>query len=196
LRIVVIVLGVAAALAVVRRGFTFGDAPSLENGDFGVVADFRLTERSGREVRLADLAGKVWVADFIFTRCEGPCPLLSRAMAGLQASFTAFPDARLVSVSVDPVHDTPQVLTDYADRFGADKDRWLFLTGVPSAVKALVRGSLKSALQENGPSRPGEEVTHSVNFVLVDKAGHIRGYFDGNDPAALERLKVRARELL
>jgi cytochrome oxidase Cu insertion factor (SCO1/SenC/PrrC family) len=169
---------------------------ALEDGDFGAVPEFRLTERSGRTVSAADLKGKVWVADFIFTRCMGPCPRLSRAMAGLQSSLAAAPDARLVSITVDPSHDTPAALAAYAERFEADKERWLFLTGDPAAVRDLVLGGFKAAMQDNPSAGPGEAVTHSLGMALVDKDGRIRGYFDGSDPAALERLAKRAKALL
>ncbi len=192
LRIATVILGAGAASLFFWRGFSGAPAPSLEEIDLGAVSDFHLVERSGRPVGLSDLKGKVWVADFVFTRCMGPCPLLSRTMKDLQESL---PGVSLVSFTVDPVHDTPAVLADYAEKFGADKDRWFFLTGDVAAIHALVLGSFKSALQENGPSRPGEEVTHSLHFVLVDKAGRIRGYFNATEPEALERLRERARAL-
>src|SRR5437867_913183 len=95
-------------------------APSPAADDLGEVADFALTERSGETVHRADLLGKVWVAAFGFTRCTGPCPQVSGTMARLQAELAGQPDVRLVSFSVDPDHDTPEVLREYAQRFGAD----------------------------------------------------------------------------
>src|SRR5438105_12473470 len=97
--------------------------------DLGPVEDFALTERSERPVTRADLLGKVWVAAFGFTRCTGPCPQVSGTMARLQAELAGQPDLRLVSFSVDPDHVTPGVLREYAQRFGADPQRWLYLTG-------------------------------------------------------------------
>lgn len=108
------------------------DGPQL-----GDVPDFVLTERSGRQVRKADLLGKVWVVNFMFTRCADECPLETSRMAYLQSKFAQQKDVRWVSISVDPEHDTPAVLTHYARQFGADVDRWWFLTGTKMAVYRL-----------------------------------------------------------
>lgn len=193
LRTIALFLGAALAAIGLWRGILGPGKPSLEDGDFGTVADFRLTDQEGRPVGLEDLKGRVWVADFIFTRCMGPCPVISRAMA--RVAKAAGPDARFVSFTVDPGHDSPPVLKDYAERFGADPARWSFLTGDTQAVRDLVMGSFKSALQENAGAPPGEAVTHSLHFVLVDKTGRIRGYFTGTDEAALGRLVRRVEAL-
>ena len=95
----------------------------------GKLSDFSLVERSGEALGLADLKGKVWLAGFVFTHCAGPCPLISAQMSALQRPLAEFEDVRLVSLSVDPERDTPAVLSDYARRYEADPDRWLFLTG-------------------------------------------------------------------
>ncbi len=139
------------------------------------LPDFALLERSGRTVRLADLLGKVWIADFIFTRCPGPCPELTRQMQGLAAALPR--EARFVSFSVDPTFDTPQVLTTYADSYGADAERWLFLTGERKEVYSLIREGFSLTVEEE----PGG-VAHSLRFVLVDRAGRIQGWYKGNEP--------------
>lgn len=156
-------------------------SPSVPLDDLGPVADFRLTERSGRTVTRADLEGQVWVAAFVFTRCKGHCLQLSATMARLQKDFANQPDVRLVSFSVDPEADTPEVLREYADRFGADPERWLFLTGKEDEVYHLIQKSFHLPVEQNqGAARtPGNEVLHSPRLVLVDQRGHIRGYFDG-----------------
>ena len=103
------------------------------------VPDFALIERSGQAVTRADLLGKVWIASIIFTRCAQECPLVSNHMARLQATFAAEPDVRLVSFTVDPAYDTPEVLTHYAQSFAAQPQRWLFLTGDKAMIYRLVR---------------------------------------------------------
>jgi protein SCO1/2 len=103
----------------------------------GDVPDFVLTERRGRQVRKADLLGKVWVVNFMFTRCTDECPLETSRMAYLQSKFAQHKDVRWVSISVDPEHDTPTVLTHYAQQFGADVDRWWFLTGAKTMIYRL-----------------------------------------------------------
>jgi cytochrome oxidase Cu insertion factor (SCO1/SenC/PrrC family) len=106
---------------------------------YGALPDFALVERSGRPMRRSDLEGKIWVASFIFTNCADECPLITAEMARLQADVTAVEDIRLVSITVDPARDTPAVLSQYAERFTADPERWLFLTGDKEAIYRLVR---------------------------------------------------------
>jgi protein SCO1/2 len=166
---------------------------STPDDDYGLIRDFSLTERSGRVVQRSDLSGKVWVAAFIFTRCAGPCTQVSGSMAHLQHDLPAGKDIRLVSFTVDPEYDTPQVLRDYAHRFGADPERWLFLTGNRDELYPLIRSSFMLGVERNeGPNaQPGYEVAHSTKLVLVDSRGHIRGYFDGTDSAELSQLERR-----
>lgn len=180
--------------------------PSAEpDDDFGAVADFALTERSGRTVQRADLLGRVWVAAFTFTRCAGPCAQVSGNMARLQQELAGQADVVLVSLTVDPDYDTPKVLQDYATRYGADPQRWLFLTGPQEAVYRLIRDSFRLGVEQTaGPSRtPGNEVLHSTKLAVVDRRGHLRGYFDGRmvddegKPAAdLPRLKQKVAALV
>jgi cytochrome oxidase Cu insertion factor (SCO1/SenC/PrrC family) len=110
------------------------------------VPDFAFIERSGQSVTRADLLGKVWIASLIFTRCVEECPLVSSHMARLQDAFTAEPDVRLVSITVDPAYDTPEVLTRYAQSFAAQPQRWLFLTGDKATIYRLVREGFRLGL--------------------------------------------------
>jgi protein SCO1 len=110
------------------------------------VPDFALIERSGQSVTRADLLGKVWIASVIFTRCVEECPLVSNHMARLQDVFTAESDVRLVSITVDPAYDTPEVLTRYAQSFAAQPQRWLFLTGDKATIYRLVREGFRLGL--------------------------------------------------
>ncbi len=161
--------------------------------DYGRVADFSLTERNGQVVERADLSGKTWVAAFIFTRCAGPCAQVSGSMANLQQDLASNKDVVLVSFTVDPEFDTPQVLRDYAQRYGADPERWLFLTGERDELYRLVRTSFHLGVERNeGPAaQAGYEVEHSTKLVLVDGQGHIRGYFDSTAASDLTELKRR-----
>jgi protein SCO1/2 len=159
----------------------------------GTVPPFTLTERSGRTVGADDLRGSVWVADFVFTRCPDVCPLLSTRMSELQEPLATGDDpVRLVSVSVDPVHDTSEVLATYAGHYRAGPN-WLFLTGARDAVAALLRDGFKVAFADDGPATA--PITHSDRFVLVDRELRIRGYYHGNDQADLDRLVTDARRL-
>ncbi|MBL8798499.1 MAG: SCO family protein [Planctomycetia bacterium] len=164
----------------------------------GAIADFQLTERSGQPVSKDDLRGKVWVAGFFFTRCSGPCPKLMGVLAELQHETVSQADVRLVSITADPDHDTPAVLTAYAEKWQADPQRWLFLTGPRDKVYALIQDSFKLGVQQNeGQDRkPGEEVLHSTRLVVVDRKGEKRGYYDGTDPASVDQLKKRVARLV
>ncbi len=129
------------------------------------VPDFALIERSGQSVTRADLLGKVWIASIIFTRCAEECPLVSNHMARLQATFAAEPDVRLVSITVDPAYDTPEVLTRYAQSFAAQPQRWLFLTGDKAMIYRLVREGFRLGLMD-----PQESVKSSA----VPEAARVR----------------------
>ena len=159
--------------------------------DYGPVPAFSLTERSGRTVTLADLKGDVWIGDFIFTTCPGPCPLMTAQMKRLQDELQGKPNVRLVSVTVDPETDTPAVLSRYADSFGANHQRWLFLTGTRQAIQSLARDGLHLTVEINtGVSAiPGQgPIVHSTRFVLVDQRGELRGYYDSDDNDSMQQL--------
>jgi cytochrome oxidase Cu insertion factor (SCO1/SenC/PrrC family) len=139
------------------------------------------------------LAGRVWIVDFVYTRCAGPCPLLSAHMQSLQKRLPK--SIGLLSFTVDPDHDSPEVLTEYARGFGADPQRWLFATGdKPALIKLFRDGFLISAV-ESKDAPPGQNVAHTTKFVLLDADARIRGYYDGDDPAALDRLAADAARL-
>ena len=159
----------------------------------GLVPPFSLTERTGTPLTADDLTGHVWVADFVFTRCPDFCPALTARMAGLQKALPPGRDPiRLVSFSVDPAHDVPEVLREYAARAGA-RDDWLFVTGPRDALRALLRDGFRVAWADDGP--PESPITHSDRFVLVDRRLRIRGYYHGNDPADVARLAGDAAAL-
>jgi cytochrome oxidase Cu insertion factor (SCO1/SenC/PrrC family) len=158
----------------------------------GQVSDFALKDRSGRTVSLKDISGHPWVAGFIFTRCTGPCPRISAEMRDLQRDLP--PRFRLVSFSVDPEYDTPDVLAAYADLFGADRDRWLFLTGKKPDMYAFIVGSFKVSVLEVF-EESDRIITHSTRLVLVDPTARIRGYYESTDPDDMKKLRADARRM-
>ena len=159
---VLLVLAVLAGVALKRWQMSqprAGGERALEGlGNFGTVPDFALTERSGRRVTRADLQWLVWVANFFYTTCPDTCPLQSAKMARLQQDFADDRAVRLVSISVDPEHDTPEILQDYARRFGADPERWLFLTGDKTAIYRLAQEGFHLSVVDPGtvPSQAPE----------------------------------------
>lgn len=184
--VLVLVLAGVVALGVreLKRGPRGPELPVL-----GTVPAFSLVERSGRVVTAGELGGAPWVADFIFTRCAGICPVLSTGFARLQDRLPA--RTRLVSFSVDPVHDTPEVLRLYADGYGARPDRWLFLTGERDSLHRLIRDGFKLSVAEAEPGAnlpAGELITHSDRWVLVDSELRVRAYYHGTEPDAADRL--------
>lgn len=162
------------------------------------LVPFSLTERAGGTVGLEDLRGRVWVAGFVFSRCPSVCPRLAAVMASLQAPLLALPggeEARLVAVSVDPAHDTPAVLSRWAEGLQADPRRWLFLTGERATIQRLAEEGFRLPVAADaGPEHP---ILHSQKLSLVDRQGRVRGWFDPlDDPAERERLLLAAARLL
>lgn len=175
------------------------DQKPLESLDrYGAVPEFSLVERSGKPTTLEELRGKVWIADFIYTSCTDTCPLQSAEMARIQNEFKNTGDFRLVSVSVDPEHDKPEVLSRYADRFNADGDRWLFLTGDRDEIYRLAQEGFRlgaaPALKDIEKNK--RVFLHSSRFVLIDDQGGIRGYYESQDREALKRLRQDVQTLL
>lgn len=160
------------------------------------VADFEFTERSGRKVTNQDLQGHPWVAAFIFTNCAGPCFKVSAAMRALQDEFGKDTDLRLVSFTVDPERDTPEVLAKYAKGFQADPDKWLFLTGDKDKLYHLIWGSfLMPVREEEGERRqPGYEFIHTTNILLVDEKGVVQGKWSSTDEAEFSQLRRLLRK--
>ncbi len=167
----------------------------LPSGSFPVGA-FQFTERSGRQIDQVDLEDRVWIAAFIFTRCPLSCPRISGVMKGLQGRL-ARTNVQLVSISVDPEHDTPAVLTEYAARFEASPERWWFLTGPKPAIYDMVQNRFKLGLMEPTPAdraAGSESIIHSDRLALVDR-GQIVGFFDSSDSQSLDALVSRASRL-
>jgi protein SCO1 len=181
--------------------FSFGcDAPSKMalDDDLFTLPAFTLTERDGSQLGLQELKGKVWVASFVFSRCAGPCTRVSGTMAQLQQELANEQDARLVSFTVDPEYDRPQVLSDYAQKFAAQPGRWYFLTGEPKQVYGLIRDGFHLTAQPNqGAERtPGNEVMHDIRLAVVDRRGHVRAYFDSSEPNAALAVRSKVLKLL
>jgi protein SCO1/2 len=143
--------------------------------NYGSVPAFGLTNQNGQPFGSGNLAGRIWIADFVFTSCPGPCPMISSRMSELQRPLEKS-DVHLVTFTVDPETDTPEVLRDYAQRLHAKPGRWDFLTGDKGAIYNLTSQGFKLAVVEGaGEDR---QLVHSTRAVLVDRRGTIRGYYD------------------
>jgi protein SCO1/2 len=152
----------------------------------GEVPPFELLNQQGTKFHRSALDGHVWVADFIFTTCEGPCPRMTSHMHRLQGTVDR--DVRLVSFTVDPQHDTPPVLEKYGRQFGADDARWNFLTGDVATLNMLDHDAFKLGTI-------GAGLDHSTRFVLIDKKGRIRGYYGIAEGDPVSRIAKDAARL-
>jgi len=152
---------------------------------YSQVPDFSLTSESGAPVGRQMFEGSIWVADFIFTNCSGPCPRMSALMRHVQA---AAPEVKLASFTVDPERDTPEVLAQYARRYHAQAGRWVFLTGEEARIHQLAREGFKLGSVDGS-------LTHSTRFVLVDIRGRIRGYYGTGENDGVTRLVRDIRRL-
>jgi protein SCO1 len=181
-----------------RPGLMGWDAKPLEGLQrYGSVPQFSLVERSGKTTTLADVRGSIWIADFIYTTCQDTCPMQTAEMAQLQEQWKDRAELKLVSFSVDPEKDTTAVLSRYADRYKADAQRWLFLTGAKEEIGRLVQEGFKlSAVPVVNAGSSESVIMHSPRFVLIDKQAQIRGYYDSRDPQALQRLKADVATLI
>ena len=159
--------------------------PALD--DFGLVPQFELVNEQGQPFGSKQLAGKVWIADFIYTTCPGPCPRMSAIMAKLQTDAAG--DFRMVSFTVDPARDTPAAFAAYAKKFNADPNRWTFLTGPRETLQMLNRHGFKLGDVDGS-------LDHSTRFVLVDQKMHIRGFYGTSDEDGIAQLKHELNRVL
>lgn len=152
----------------------------------GQVSNFQLTDQHGRPFDSSLLSGRIWVADFIFTTCPGPCPMMSERMRQVQTGTADLPDVRLISFTVDPAHDTPPVLAAYAKHFLAEPERWFFLTGAQDRLNDL-------GLHSFHLNPVDGSLDHSTRFALVDRQGRIRAYYSFSDNGFIKQLLTDIR---
>ncbi|MCC6585211.1 MAG: SCO family protein [Bryobacterales bacterium] len=157
---------------------------------FNTIPEFTLTDQNGDDFTYAaKLKGHVWVADFIFTTCTGPCPRLTTQMSRVQEELGGAPNIKLVSFTVDPVNDTPSALTEYGKRYKADFKRWSFLTGATETLHKLNREAFMLGNVD------GRNTSHSTRFVLIDQQGRVRKYYDTTEADVIGQVVADAREL-
>ena len=148
---------------------------------FGNIPPFDLVAQNGQPFHSQELAGKIWVADFIYTTCPGPCPRMTSQMREVQDAVLKTPEVNLVSFTIDPAEDTPPVLQAYAKTHGAASSIWYFLTGPVATLQMLDRDAFKLGNIDG-------TLEHSTRFVLVDRQGRIRGYYDTSESSAIPKV--------
>jgi protein SCO1/2 len=156
---------------------------------YGVVGDFALTDQSNQPFQSANaLQGKIWIADFIFTNCPGPCPRMSVQMRKVDDALHGVKDVRFVSFTVDPARDTPEVLAKYAQHYDAEPGIWYFLTGPQETLHHLAKKVFMLG-DVNG------DLEHSTRFVLIDRQSRIRGYYLTSEDDAIPHLIADAKRI-
>ena len=213
----IVVVAAATAIGVhASRSSAPSEDVSLERlGRYGKVPPFSLIERSGRRVGRDDLLGHIAVVDFIYTECTETCPTQSLQLAQIQKDFAEVRDLRLLSITVDPHHDTAEILSRYAARYGAN-DRWWFLTGDQREIYCLARDGFHLGVVDSSATQPptcasaswiapsmawashGSKglIMHSARLVLIDRHAEIRAYHLATDSDVLKKLKANLRRLL
>jgi len=189
------IIGIIAAYSVslVQKG---------EGPDLPVISqlpDFSLTNQLSERITRDSLLGHVTVADIIFTRCAGPCPEMTRKMSLLQAKIPSDVSVRLLSLTTDPVYDTPAVLKQYASRFKGEPNRWWFITGPKPEIAQLAVGGLKLVAQDKAAAEqttPEDLFIHSTMFVILDKQARLRGAFDSDEPDFQQKVLAAIKKLL
>ena len=146
------------------------------------VPAFTFTDQENRTIDRDALKGRPWVAAFIFTRCPGPCPVITKRMSELQAKLP--PEVKLVSFSLDPAHDTPPILKDYAAKYAAAPTRWHFLTGEADQVRFIANELKIGATRAENPI----EMSHGTHLTLVNPDGWVHDYYANDDADATRRL--------
>jgi protein SCO1/2 len=168
---------------------------SRELEDYGKLPAFALTDHRGQPVTDKAFDGQITIANFVFTRCQTVCPVVTLRMKGFQQK-TRGDGLQLMSFSVDPAYDTPERLAAYAAKADAEP-RWRFVTGDPADVAPLLRDGFKVPMDLAGTTDAGTpNVIHSSHFVLIDRRGHLRGFYDSSDPDRMDALLADARALL
>lgn len=153
--------------------------------------EWSFPDQHGRTVTSKELAGRPWVADFVFTQCRTVCPMLTARMVQLQRALTGV-DVRFVSFSVDPAHDTPAALAAYATQWAPEEKRWSLLSTTEEGLTRVVAGFHVLRERQNDAVDP---IVHTSVFLLVDGDGRVRGTFDSEHREELEALEKAVRDL-
>lgn len=193
----------SALLAIAALTISCGDKARESQGSPVVVLDastpeirfaipeFSLVDQGARPFARADMAGKIWIVDFIFTNCPTICPNLTKKMATLHDAMAADDGVRFLSISVDPENDTPAKLSEFVAKHGRVSPRWSLLTGPADEVERTVLRGFKTAMSKDNAGN----LAHGEKFVLVDRAQTIVGFFDADEEgfarlrASIERLR-------
>jgi protein SCO1 len=196
----VVILPCLAWLLLTRGHNHFRHLPILGPAEISTAGDtiyhtvppFSFVNQEGKTITDNDLKGKIYVANFFYATCPRECPKMSDQLKRVQDAFIKDDQVRIISHTINPEHDTVQVLADYAKKYGADPARWWFVTGNKEAINTIAQnGYIVSAAQGKNP----EDFFHSQDLILVDKEKHIRGFYDGLDAPYVDTLIAEIKVL-
>lgn len=180
---------IAIGILLAFNAFNYKELPLITT-----LPEFSFTERTGKEYGSKDLRNKVWVGSFIFSSCTAQCPLIITQLQKIQGFLRFKDNFRIISFTLDPITDTPQRLSIYADNAKADPFKWLFLSAENKKTQALVQ---KGFMLPSVESEKAEgDIVHSSKLVLVDGGGRVRGYYDSLEPIEMKRLLKDAKNLI
>ncbi|MBP9853260.1 MAG: SCO family protein [Candidatus Omnitrophica bacterium] len=183
-------VGISIILAIIFAVYSFKEATNIRQLPMlGQAGSFVLTEANGQPFDSAQLYGKVWIANFFFTTCSDICPMMIKNMSSLSRTFEKVHGVKMVSFTVNPEIDTPEILAKYSETLNKGKANWFFLTGKREDITQIVVNQFKLG-------KADEPIFHSPNFALVDRAGFIRGYYDGTNTDEVNQLFKDASVLL
>ncbi len=170
------------------------DGKEITDTIYNVIPPFSFTNQYGETVTEKIVQGKIYVTDFFFTSCPTICPVMKRQMVKVYKEFKDNPDVMILSHTIDPEHDTPQVLNKFAKDLGVEGKKWQFLTGPKEKIYEIGQKSYLSAAQEDKTAEGG--FLHSGAFILIDKDKHIRGMYDGTTEEGTQKLIQGIKSLL
>jgi len=158
------------------------------------IPEFTFTNQDGEAVGRTEMEGKITIVDFFFTSCPSICPIMSKEMERVNDMFRDEPAVQIMSISIDPTYDTPEVLKEYADKHGAIPGKWHFLTGPPEETYQLAKCGFVLPTVD-GMGNP-DDFVHSDKFALIDEQGRIRGYYSGTNREDVDLLILETKVLL
>jgi len=171
----------------------FQECPAVDSSQH-YIPEFTFTNQEGQAVGRAQMQGKITIVDFFFTSCPSICPVMSKEMERVNDHFRDEPLVQILSISIDPSYDTPEILKTYAQEHHAIPGKWHFLSGSKEETFQLARcGFVLPALDGNGMP---DDFVHSDKFILIDDQGRIRGYYSGTSREEVDLLMLETKILL
>lgn len=171
----------------------FQECPSSDSGQH-YIPEFSFVNQDGKSIGRKDMEGKITIVDFFFTSCPSICPVMSTEMERVQDMFRDEPNVQIMSISIDPEYDTPEILKEYADEHGANSSKWHFLSGPKLETYQLARcGFVLPTIDGQGVA---DDFIHSDKFILIDEQGRIRGYYSGTNREDVDLLMLETKVLL